>query len=200
MNTPPAPGLQVVILAAGASRRLGSSKALARIRGETLVRRTVRMLAPLSARAPLLVVPPRGGRLAVALRGVRVQLRANPLHRHGLSTSLRCGLKAARWSSAVLLVPVDLPRLSGRDLARLVGRWRSAPRRIAARREGAAAVTPLILPHRYFGLVERITGDSGLRQRIAELPPSSRVLVGMPSAAADIDTPAQLGAARRRFR
>jgi molybdenum cofactor cytidylyltransferase len=200
MNTPPASGLQVVILAAGASRRLGSPKALARIRGETLVRRMVRRVAPLSARSPILVVPPRSQRLATAVRGLRVRLCANPLCRQGLSTSLRCGLRAARWSPAVLLVPVDLAQLSARDLRRLVMRWRGTPRRIAGRRLGEQAVTPLILPGRYFALVRRISGDSGLRDLVASLPPAARLLVDLPSAAPDIDTPAHLATARRRFR
>ena len=198
MNRLPASGLQIVIVAAGASRRLGSPKALARIHGETLLRRTTRLLAPLSGRALIVVIPPRSRRIAEELRGTRARLLVNPQRHRGLSASLRLGVRAARWSAAVLLIPVDLAELSARDLWRLVARWRGAPRRIAARRAGNRGVTPLILPRRFYPLVDHLDADTGLRDLVAGLAPPSRVLVEMPSAAADIDTPAELRAARRK--
>ena len=57
-----APGLRIVVLSAGHSTRLGSAKALARIRGVTLLRKTVRALSPLAAgrmlaRTPIVRLP-----------------------------------------------------------------------------------------------------------------------------------------------
>jgi molybdenum cofactor cytidylyltransferase len=197
MKLPAAPGLRVVILAAGFSARLGYPKALARIRGLSLLRRTTRLLAPLS-RWPLIVVtPPRCVRYRQEMRGVTARLVANAGRASGLSGSLRRGLDAARWSSAVLIVPVDLPALDRADILRLARRWQGARRKIVARRIGARGGTPLILPRRFFHLAQSTSGDSGLRDLLVDLAKDERVLIDMPSALRDIDTPNDLRLARR---
>lgn len=193
-------GLRIVILAAGYSRRLGRAKALARIHGICLLRRTTRVLAPFSARTLIVVAPPRCPRYLHELRGLNARLVANPRRSSGLSGSVRRGLGAARWSAATLIVPVDLAALERADVARLLKRWRAAPRRIAARRIGARGGAPLILPRRYYALAAGITGDTGLRDLLQTIAPSDRVFVDMPSAAQDIDTPLDLQRARRTLR
>jgi CTP:molybdopterin cytidylyltransferase MocA len=95
---------------------------------------------------------------------------------------------------------VDLGNLKSRELARLIRRWRAAPRGVIARRIGRIGAAPLILPRRLYSRALRITGDVGLRDLITQLHAGNRVLVDMPSAASDIDTPQDLEAARRSFR
>ncbi len=147
-NVPAA--LRMVVLAAGFSARLGRPKALARVRGLSLIARTLRMLAPFATAPIIVVVPPRAARLRAELRGHASVLVANPLRNAGLSSSVRRGLRHARYEAAVLLVPMDLAHLERRDIARLIARWRGARRRVAARRIGAEAAAPLILPRRLY--------------------------------------------------
>lgn len=199
MKASAVPGLRIVILAAGFSRRLGRPKALTRIHGIGLLRRTASVLRPLSGKSLIVVTPPRTPRLRQELAGLGVQLVANPDRSGGQSTSLRVGINAARWSAATLVVAADLAALERADVVRLVQRWRALPRRLAARRIGANGGTPVILPKRHYRGVQRISGDVGLRTLLAEVPADERVLVGMRSAAQDIDTPSDLQRARRRF-
>jgi molybdenum cofactor cytidylyltransferase len=191
------PGLRILILAAGFSARLGQPKALARIRGLSLLRRTARLLAPHASRPLILVTPPRCIRYRHELRGLDAWLVANPGRATGLSGSLRCGLAHARWSAATLIVPVDLAELQRVDVVRLLRRWQGARRRIAARRIGARGGTPLVLPKRYYGLAQGARGDVGLRDLLQELAADERLWIDMPSAARDIDTPGDLTLARR---
>jgi len=105
---------------------------------------------------------------------------------------------------------VDLANLKARELGRLVRRWQAAPRCVIARRIGQCGVAPfgmapfgaapLILPRRLYARALGVVGDVGLRELIAQLPPDGRVLVDMPSAALDIDTPQDLKVARQTFR
>jgi molybdenum cofactor cytidylyltransferase len=192
-----APGLRILILAAGFSARLGQPKALARVRGQSLLRRTARVLAPLSRRPLIVVTPPRCARYRQQLRGVPACLVANAGRASGLAGSLRTGLHAARWSSAVLIVPVDLAALDRAEVARLTGRWQAMRRRIVARRIDARAGAPLILPKRLFHLAQRLSGDTGLRDLLADVAADERVLIDLPSAARDIDTAIDLQLARR---
>ncbi len=191
---------RVVVLAAGFSSRLGRPKALAQIRGVSLLRRTLRLLASFSCGPPVVVVPPRSayrfGRGFQRDEAVWVRNRRRAL---GLSTSVRAGLRAARYAAAVLILPVDLPQLTRGDVARLVAAWRRHRRHVVARRLGAGAATPLILPRRWLPAAAGITGDRGLRDWVGGLPAHHLLLVDLCSANLDVDTPADLAAARRRF-
>ena len=194
------PLLNIVILAAGFSSRLGEPKARATVRGASLLARTLRTLGPF-ARSPLLVViPPRVDRRRLAADTRRVRFLPNARRSEGMSTSVRRGIAAARYSSGVLLLPVDLVDLQGRDLSRLISRWLGARRRVVGRHLQGGAATPLVLPRHLYARALGITGDRGLREFNRALPRESVSLVHMPSAAADVDTRQDLEDARRRIR
>jgi molybdenum cofactor cytidylyltransferase len=199
-NVATEPSPRIVVLAAGFSARLGSPKALSRIRGVTLLRRTVRTLAPLTAGRIIVVVPPRAARARAELRRQRVDFAESRHRSRGLSASVRCGLLRARYSAAVLLLPVDLAWLDRREIARLIGHWRSSRRAVVARRVGARAGTPLILPRRLYPEALRIGGDLGLKELANRLHRDELKLFDLPSAVLDVDTPDDLRRARRRLR
>jgi molybdenum cofactor cytidylyltransferase len=197
-KVPPLP--RMLVLAAGFSARMGKPKALARVRGLSLLARTLRALAPFASAPIIVVVPPHAARLRAELRGQRSVLVANPVRGDGLSSSVRHGLRNARYEAAVLIVPMDLPYLERRDIARLIARWRGARRRVAARRIGAEAAAPLILPRRHYPRALGVAGDVGLKTLVRHLPPQDIALVSLASAAFDVDTPRDLERARRYTR
>jgi CTP:molybdopterin cytidylyltransferase MocA len=101
------------------------------------------------------------------------------------------------------LLPVDLAALRLWDMARLVSRWRAARRCVVARRVGRPdeppqGGVPLILPRWLYPRARELIGDQGLREIVNGLAPRHRVLLHLPSAAMDVDTPQDLRAARRR--
>jgi molybdenum cofactor cytidylyltransferase len=197
------PALRIILLAAGFSVRLGKPKALARIRGVSLIERTLRVLAPLTPTPIIVVAPPRAARLRAELRAHRAIFAENPQRGRGLSSSVRRGLRRARYAAGVLFVPVDLPYLERRDIARLIARWQGARRRVIARRLAApqpGAGAPLILPRRLYVRAGRIAGDLGLKELVRDLPPEEMALVAVPSAEFDVDTPPDLERARRKPR
>jgi molybdenum cofactor cytidylyltransferase len=200
MNSLALPRLRIVVLAAGFSSRLGKPKALARVRGSSLLRRTLELVADLKVAQVIAVIPRNAARYRAEGRGLDVAFAANSQRALGLSSSVRCGIAKARYSSALLLLPVDLINLKKRELARLIARWRAAPRCVIARRIGAAAGTPLILPRCLYTRMSAVTGDVGLRDLVGQLAAESRVLVDVPSALLDVDTCQDLHAARRRLR
>jgi molybdenum cofactor cytidylyltransferase len=193
---------RAVILAAGFSRRLGRPKALARIRGVSLIRRTLRICVACTALPPLCVLPPRSGSMGRELRALGARIAVNRHRSEGLSSSVRLGLARGRYAAAILWLPVDLPELQTRDLVRLLRRWCSARRRIVARRLEAGAArggVPVVLPKNWFGAAAAVRGDVGLRELLGAVPPALLRLVTLPSAELDVDTPADLTRARRRY-
>jgi molybdenum cofactor cytidylyltransferase len=221
MNSVSLPRLQILILAAGFSSRLGRPKALARVRSVSLLRRTLILATRLAPAKIIVVLPRRAARYRIEARGLQVVFAANSRRAEGLSSSVRRGIAQARYSPALLLLPVDLAVVRQADLSRLISHWRAARRCVVARRiarrggtsldemsrertsretvsdEGAAhGGVPLILPRRLYSRALAVTGDIGLRELVNGLPAKERVLVDLPSAALDVDTPQDLSAAR----
>ena len=188
----------MVVLAAGSSTRLGSPKTLARVRGTSLIRNTVRLLDPLGNLPIIVVVPARAARVRAELRGLPVHFVENPQRAQGLSTSVRRGLAAAYCGAAVLLVPVDLARLQRRDIERLLSRWRGSRRRLVATRFDRHGGAPLIVPRWLRTQALAISGDRGLRDLVSRLPSEHLTLLELAAAATDVDTPQDLERARRR--
>ncbi len=192
---------QIVVLAAGFSRRLGEPKALARVHGSSLLRRTIRILQPYAGRSRIMVViPPRSPRYRIGVPAHVATFVDNRQRDTGLSSSVRLGIRRARHAPAVLLLPVDLVQLDRRDIERLIARWRGRRRCLVARRVGAGAATPLILPRCLFARALEVTGERGLRDVVRAIPSSQASLLTLPSAAADVDSAEDLERARRRMR
>ncbi|HEV7612861.1 MAG TPA: NTP transferase domain-containing protein [Steroidobacteraceae bacterium] len=205
MNAATLTRLQVIVLGAGFSSRLGCPKALVRVRSLTLLRRTLLLAARVSPAQIIVVLPPRAARYRIEARGLKVAFSPNPHRAAGLSSSVRRGIARARYSAAVLLLPVDLVALQHRDMERLVSRWRSTRRSVIARRigpQGGACLAgiPLILPRWLYARARAVSGDIGLRELVNGLPASQRTLVELPSAEMDVDTAQDLRAARDRLR
>jgi molybdenum cofactor cytidylyltransferase len=203
MKTSTRARLPVIILAAGFSSRLGRPKALARLRAFSLLHRTLALVAQLTPSKIVVVLPRRATRYRIESRGFKVQFAVNGRRAQGLSSSVRRGLAEVRYSPAVLLLPVDLAALRQRDLARLISRWRATPRCVIATLvgrpdEAPQGGIPLILPHWLYSRAGELVGDQGLREIVNGLAPPHRVLLHLPSAAMDVDTPHDLRTARRR--
>jgi molybdenum cofactor cytidylyltransferase len=192
------PTLGMVVLAAGFSSRLGHPKALATVRGKNLLTRTIQVLAPLSMTRILVIVPAAAARYRIGISAGTVTFALNRRRASGLSSSVRLGIHLSRYSAAVLILPLDLVNLSKPDIGRLIARWRGSRRRVAARRIGTGAGTPLIVPRWLYARAAQLTGDEGLREVMRRLPSSALSLMDMPSAITDVDTPKDLERARRR--
>jgi molybdenum cofactor cytidylyltransferase len=200
MNVNPLCTLQIIVLAAGFSSRLGQSKPLARVHGISLLRRALRAAASLKGPRITVVIPSNAARYRREAHGMQVRWAVNRRRAQGLSSSVRAGIAAARHSAGILIMPADLANLTGRDLKHLVHHWQAAPRRLVARRIDRSGGIPLILPRWLYGRALTIEGDAGLRHLVGHLAAEQRVLVELPSAAADVDTPEDLHNVRCRYR
>ena len=107
-----------VVLAAGASRRMGSPKALLEFRGETFLDRLIRITGAVCD--PVIVV--LGHHAAEIRAGVRSKARfvINPEPEHGQLSSLQTGLAALPpEAEGFAFMPMDCPAVREDTLARL---------------------------------------------------------------------------------
>ena len=110
--------LQTIILAAGASRRMGSPKALLKIGGRTFLEVPIARHRNLNLPVWVVSSEPVYRRLShLATPGVRHLL--NPHPERGPLSSIRIALDRIGSSSGFLLQPVDHPLVSSQTLAAL---------------------------------------------------------------------------------
>lgn len=191
-------GLDVIILAAGGSTRLGRPKQLLRYRGQNLVSRVIR-LAELTSPGRIVVVLGSDRlrvRRSLQNRRPRLAFTDNARWRAGVGGSLRKGIDATRTSAAAALILVtDQALINTRDIARLVAAWRRRPGQAASAYYSGAPGVPAVIPRRLFPRLKRIDGDHGARHVLRNLAGLTKI--DMPRAAFDVDTPddaARLGA------
>ncbi len=136
-----------VLLAAGASRRLGHAKQLIEIDGEPLLRRAARALLATQPLECVVVLGHDAERMRAALAGwpVREVLAAD--HEEGLSASLRAGVAAldARCAGALVAL-TDQPALQVDHLLALCDAWRAQPQRAVASAYADVLGVPALLP------------------------------------------------------
>lgn len=120
--------LAAVVLAGGASSRMGRPKALLDYRGETFLDRLVRLFSA-HCRFVCAVLGHDAEQIARGMaQAAAPVLVLNPLPERGQLSSLQCGLRVLPPSvSAAFFHPVDIPGVSEATIARLVEAWASAP-------------------------------------------------------------------------
>jgi molybdenum cofactor cytidylyltransferase len=110
-----------VILAGGASRRMGSPKALLRIDDGTFADRLIGLLGSVCGR--VIVVLGHDASLLRAGIAQPAEFVVNPDHALGQLTSLQCGLRAAGAADAVLFTPVDYPAFRHETVRAIADAW-----------------------------------------------------------------------------
>ncbi len=146
-----------VVLAAGASRRLGRAKQRVEIGGETLLERAVRVVAEAGLEPVIVVV--RDEAVAEGLRGCEVVV--NALAEEGMAASIRCGVERARSLNVAgtVLITCDQVALQPEHLRSLVA---DVDRVTGSGYAGTVGI-PAYFPAREFGRLMELRGDVGAR-------------------------------------
>ena len=146
-----------VVLAAGASRRLGRAKQSVEIGGETLLVRTVRVAVE-AGLSPVIVVV-RDVNLANGLHGCEVV--ENTLAEEGMASSIRCGITRAQklGAAGVVVMACDQVALGAEHLRALCA---EADRVTGSGYAGKVGI-PAYFPVETFGELMELRGDVGAR-------------------------------------
>jgi molybdenum cofactor cytidylyltransferase len=185
----------VVVLAAGASRRLPGPKQLLRFHGVTLVRRAAQIAVEAACGRVVVVLGQAAPQLRFELVDLDVRIVENRQAAQGLSTSVRAGLDALRQAGdpdAALFMTCDQPLLGAAVLKQIVAAFTATrPPAVACEYAGTVGV-PALFDRALFGELQALRGDQGAKrilQRhlvwIARIPCEPGGL--------DIDTPKDMG-------
>jgi molybdenum cofactor cytidylyltransferase len=181
-----------VILAAGASRRLGTPKQLLLFEGRSLLRRTAEETL-VGGCTPVVVV--LGACLEPAARELSrlpVRVVENAAWSQGMGSSIRVGLEAlcalpeAGRIEGLMLTVCDQPRYSAGLVARLIEAYRKEGRRLTACEYGGTRGVPALFPPSLFSDLRTLSGDEGARKLLrSDIPVVS---VPFPAGAVEVDT------------
>lgn len=193
-------GSALVVLSAGASRRMGQPKALLALpSGQTFLSRILSVAAAAGVTETLVVLgPPHGETIGAALpAGARSVWNATP--ERGMLSSVQAGLRAVSGDAGgALLWPVDVPFVQEETVRRVL-----AAGILAAPQERKSIIPtqdgrgghPIWVPRELFQEVMTLPEDIGLRALQQRHPERAlRLPVADPFVLRDIDTPTVLAA------
>ena len=191
------PRVGAVVLAAGASRRLGRAKQLVTHKGQTLLAKTI--AAACDAGIDTIVVV-----LGAAAAEIRDALPPLPLHVHfvvnerwpeGMGTSIASGVRQIvaldPTLEGVMILVCDQPALDAAVLKNFLHAAAADRSCIHLADFGSGRGPPVIFPSALFDELFALRGDSGAREVHRRHATIVRA-IPFPGGAIDIDTPADL--------
>ncbi len=185
-------GIGLVILAAGASARLGRPKQLLAFQGESLLRRAADAAVRSGCRPIVVVLGAYGSRCALEVRGLPVRMVENPRWREGIGASLGAGVAALTAADpevgAIVIAVCDQPYLSTDTIRSLVDTHRASGSPIVASEYEGIVGVPALFDRTLFDALTSLGGSEGARHVIARHRDSVRC-VPFPGGGLDIDTP-----------
>jgi molybdenum cofactor cytidylyltransferase len=179
-----------LILAAGASSRMGRTKQLLSLGGRPLLQHVVDAAEAAPIDEIVVVLGHRAREIAAALRWpARMRVAVNPAYGEGQSTSLIAGVRAAhRAARAVVVLLGDQPGIRTAAIAAVVEAFEAGAGPVVQASYEGRPGHPALIARPLWGEVERISGDEGARSILPSDPADRRLVeVGGP-APEDIDT------------
>ncbi len=183
----------IILLAAGASRRLGQPKQLLSIDGQSLLRRSAEAALGIDPEVAVVVLGAHHDLIAPELAGLPLQVVVNPNWATGMASSLHVGLAAVLAqqpsTAAVLILLCDQPLLTAEVLQQLVAAFGQTGGPIVASRYANGVLgVPILFSQPLFPELRLLTGDAGARKLLAQWPDLVQK-VDFPEGLLDVDTP-----------
>ncbi len=187
----------IIVLAAGASTRMGEPKQLLRYEGETLLRRAVNAAFASRCRPVIVVTGASAGAIRDEVAGTGAIISVNQAWAEGMSSSIRCGVVALEAATsgateAAVLMLCDQPFVTGEVINRLLNSYRTEASPLVvseyqSKYEKTRGV-PACFSRQLFPELMNLRGAEGAK-RLIERHIFEATIVAIPEAAFDVDTP-----------
>ncbi len=179
-----------VVLAAGASTRMGTPKQLLRFKGETLLRRAALAALDAGCRPVVVVTGAHAARAREELRGLGVLEVENELWETGMASSVRAGIGAVAESDAdaVVLMLCDQPHVTSEIINTLTDAHRATGCGVVASVYGEGFGVPALFGRSLFDELLQLEGAAGAKQVIKSHAREAH-FVPFPEGETDVDTP-----------
>lgn len=180
----------IIVLAAGASRRMGKPKQLLKFQGETLIRRMGRIAENTNCRPIIVVLGANADRINVELDWPGVEVVRNEQWQQGMGSSVKEGinklLEVAPTANAAVFLLVDQPLVNHEHIQKLIEVYEKKRRPIVASAYKQTVGVPALFDRVFFDQLKSIRADRGARFLIKQAGNQVEA-VPFPDGALDID-------------
>ncbi|WP_220494910.1 nucleotidyltransferase family protein [Lacibacter sediminis] len=181
----------VIILAAGASSRLGSPKQLLAYSGATLLQHSIDAAQSSDASSVLVVLGANADLIKSEIGHTAANVVVNPEWKEGMASTIRCGLQTLvemhPETEALIFMVADQPFVTAALLNNLMELNRNEQRSIVASKYGSTFGTPVLFTKRFFPELMELTGDVGAKSLVRKYMDEA-TFVSFPKGEIDIDT------------
>jgi molybdenum cofactor cytidylyltransferase len=185
-----------VILAAGASTRMGTQKLLLPFGDEPLVRRIARQICDVGFDDVLVVVGHAHTEVVEALKGLPVRHAVNADYASGMGSSFRTAIEHLDGDAALFAL-ADQPLVTTREYRMLLDLYRQEAPPIVSVRYGEVMAPPHLFTREFFPELSSL--EHGARPVLQRHAGKARVLHFPPDLLLDVDTPEDYELAKSRL-
>ena len=176
-----------VVLAAGASTRMGMPKLLLPVGGEPLVRRTVRQVCDAGFDDVLVVLGSEWEKTLAALDGLPIRHAVNADYATGMGSSFRTAVSHLHESEAAMFALADHPFVTTNEYRMVLDAWRQQSPAIVSVRYGDVVAPPHLWSREFFPELAQL--QHGARSVLQRHQDRTQVLQFPPDLLMDLDTP-----------
>jgi molybdenum cofactor cytidylyltransferase len=181
----------VIILAAGASSRLGHPKQLLTFAGKSLLQQMIQVAEGAAAGSVFVVLGAHEDKIRSSIGNTSAHVIINEHWQEGMASSIRCGINALLQmnpqTDGALMMLCDQPLVTSALLNELIAVHMQTANAIVASSYGGIIGVPAFFSKRIFPALLKLTGDVGARAIIRQHQEDVAV-VEFPDGSMDIDT------------
>ena len=182
----------VILLAAGSSSRMGQSKQLLKVGGESLLVRTTTIALETGLQPVVVVLGANEREHRKAIEHLGVPIAENSGWQLGMGSSLKTGLKhllsIAPGTDAVLVLVCDQPLLTTIHLRNILEQFRVFNPLIVASRYAGNGAVPAVFHKDLFPKILEMEDAQGAKKIIGQHS-NDTIMVDFPDGSVDLDTP-----------
>lgn len=186
-----------VLLAAGASTRMGQPKQLMLLDGKPLVVRAAECLLATETWPIIVVLGSHAEAVRARLARLPVLFADNPAWAEGMASSLRAGIATlqqfSRTLDGALVSLCDQPGFSPEVVRQLIAMQRASGRSMVAAHYAGRNGAPALFMRDQFPALVSLTGEEGART-LLNRQPGQVATIAVPGLEADLDTPEDFAA------
>lgn len=183
----------IIVLAAGASSRMGAPKQLLSYNGVAFLQRAITSALGVGAGATIVVLGANAHEVRDTVTDGHVRIAVNADWQEGIASSIRCGVKeliaTMTEAEAVLIMLCDQPFVTTAILNELINTAQHTEKDIVACAYNNIVGVPALFKRSAFSELMTLQGDVGAR-RVIENNAGSVQVVPFEQGEVDIDTPA----------
>jgi molybdenum cofactor cytidylyltransferase len=179
-----------ILLAAGASSRLGSPKQLLNWHNRPLLAHSIGQAQAVLSERVIVVLGANSDAIQTAVDLSAVKIIANPDWQQGVASSIRAGVQAlSDTATAALILLCDQPLINADHLQALLNVWQDNQHHIVASQYPNSVGVPALFPADYFPSLLALTGDKGAKALLTKFA-DKLLTISLPEAELDIDNSA----------